>query len=47
MGVGPGDALVREPPRGLAEQDGIARQANDQVRPAVGGDPVEALGGAK
>jgi hypothetical protein len=33
--------------RGLAEQDGIARQANDQGRLAVGGDPVEALGGAK
>ena len=53
MGVGQRDPLVMETPglldggRGLAEQDGIAREAKDKIGPAVGGDHVEDLGGGK
>ena len=53
MGVGQGDALVMETPRflaggnGLAEQDGIAREAKDKIRPAVGGDHIEDLRSGK
>ena len=53
MGLGERHALAVETPRlleggrGLAEQDGIAREAKDKIRPAVGGDDVDDLRGGK
>ena len=51
MGGGPGDPLVMATPRllerghGLTAQDGMARQAQDTLRPAGGGDPLADLRG--
>ena len=53
MGLGQRHPLGMETPRlldggrGLAEQDGIASEAKDKIRPAVGGDHVDDLGGGK
>ena len=53
MGLGERHPLVVETPRlleggrGLAEQDGIAREAKDKIRPAVGGDHIDDLRGGK
>ena len=53
MGLGQGDPLVLETPclldggSGLTEQDGIASEAKDKIRPAVGRDHVDDLGGSK
>ena len=53
MGLGQRDPLVMETPRllqggrGLAQQDGIASEAKDKIRPAVGGDYVDDLRGGK
>jgi hypothetical protein len=51
MGLSPCHPLVMELPgcleggSSLAEQDGIAGEAKDAIRPAVGGDDVDDLGG--
>ena len=51
MGLSPCHPLVMELPGGLdggssrAEQDGMAGEAKDAIRPAVGGDDVDDLGG--
>ena len=51
MGAGQGDPLLMETTgrlpggSGLAEQDGIARQAKDKIGPAVGGDHIDDRGG--
>ena len=53
LSLGQGDPLVMETPRlldgrrGVAEQDGIASETKDKIRPAVGGDHVDDLGGGK
>src|SRR5215468_2398467 len=53
MSPGQGDPLVMEMTRGLdggrsvAEQDGVARETKDTIRPAVGSDHVDALGSSK
>ena len=53
MGLGQRHPLMVEAPRlldggrGLAEQDGIAREAKDKIRPAVGGDHIDDLRGSK
>ena len=53
VGVGQGDPLLmettgrRQSGSGLAEQDGIAREAKDKIGPAVGGDHIDDLGGGK
>ena len=53
MGMGQCDPAAMEPPcllergRGLTEQDGIAREAKDTIRPAVGGEPINDLRGSK
>ena len=52
MGLGQGDLLVLETTRcldggsGLAEQDGLASEAKDAIRPASGGDHVDDLWGS-
>jgi len=51
MGLGQRHPLVVETPRlleggrGLAEQDGIAREPKDKIRPAGGGDHIDDLRG--
>ncbi len=53
MSPGQGDPLVMELTggldggRSLAEQDGVAREAKDKIRPAVGGDYIDDLGSSK
>src|SRR5262249_38843716 len=53
MGVSQGDPVAMEPPRllerggGLPEQDGIAREAKNKIRPAVGGDHLDDLWSSK
>ena len=53
MGVGQGDPVVMETPgllergRGLTEQDGIARETKNKIRPAVGGEHSDDLGSRK
>jgi hypothetical protein len=53
MGVGQGDPVVMETPRllergrSLTEQDGIAREAKNKIRSAVGGDHVNDFRGGK
>jgi hypothetical protein len=51
MGLSQRDPLAMETPRllqsgrGLAQQDGIASEAKNNIRPAVGGDDVDDLRG--
>src|SRR5262249_23700581 len=53
MGLGQGDPVAMESPRllerggGLPEQDGIAREAKNKIRPTVGGDHIDDLGSRK
>ena len=53
MGLGSGGPLLVEPARlrhdrsSLAEQDGIARQAEDEIRSAAMGEHLEHFGGGK
>ena len=53
MSPGQSDPLVMEMTRGLdggrrlAEQDGVACETKDKIRPAVGGDHGDDLGSSK